>query len=84
MDTKEVMRKALVALLSSGSYDGLNKEQEAVVVEFETELFKSKIDELRESMPREEIKEVIHDWWQDYEIADKTEDNLLAYLEELK
>ncbi len=84
MDTKEVMRKALVALLSSGSYDGLNKEQEAVVVEFETELFKSKIDELRESMPREEIKEVIHGWWQDYEIADKTEDNLLAYLEELK
>ncbi len=84
MDTKEVMRKALVALLSSGSYDGLNKEQEAVVVEFETELFKSKIDELRESMPREEIKEVIHDWWQDYEIADKTEDNLLAYLAELK
>lgn len=84
MDTKEVMRKALMALLSNDSYNDLNKEQEAVVVEFETELFKPKIDELRKSMPREEIKEVIHDWWQDCEIADKTEDNLLAYLAELK
>ena len=28
----------------------------------------------------EEIKETIHDWWQDYEIADGTEDNLLAYV----
>ena len=25
-------------------------------------------------------KAVIHDWWQDYEIADETEDNLLAYV----
>ena len=50
------------------------------VVEFETELWKSKVDELRKSMPPEEIKEIIHDWWQDYEIADGTEDNLLAYV----
>lgn len=28
----------------------------------------------------EEIKEIIHDWWQNYEIADETEDNLLAYV----
>ena len=80
MDIKEVMRKAVRALLSSGSYDDLNEEQNAVVVEFETELYKAKVDELRKSMPPEEIKETIHDWWQDYEIADGTEDNLLAYV----
>ena len=80
MDIKEVMRKAVRALLSSGSYDDLNEEQNAVVVEFETELYKAKVDELRKSMPPEEIKETIHDWWQNYEIADGTEDNLLAYV----
>ena len=80
MDIKEVMRKAVRALLSSGSYDDLNEEQNAVVVEFETELYKAKVDELRKSMSPEEIKETIHDWWQDYEIADGTEDNLLAYV----
>ena len=58
----------------------MNEEQNAVVVEFETELYKEKVDELRKSMSTEEIKETIHDWWSDYEIADGTEDNLLAYV----
>lgn len=80
MDIKEAMQKAVRALLSSASYDDLNEEQNAVVVEFETELWKPKVDELRKSMPPEEINETIHDWWQDYEIADGTEDNLLAYV----
>ena len=80
MDTKEIMRKAVHALLSSGSYDDLNEEQNSVVIEFETEIMKAKVDELRKIMPLEEIKETIHDWWQDYEIADGTEDNLLAYI----
>ena len=80
MDTREIMIKAVHALLSSGSYDDLNEEQNSVVVEFETELYKAKVDELRKSMTPEEIKETIHDWWQDYEIADGTEDNLLAYI----
>ena len=81
MDTREIMIKAVHALLSSGSYDDLNEEQNSVVVEFETEIMKEKVDELRKTMPPEEIKETIHDWWQDYEIADGTEDNLLAYME---
>lgn len=80
MDIKEVMRKAVRALLSNGSYDDLSEEQNAVVVEFETELYKAKVDELRKSMSPEEIKETIHDWWSDYEIADGTEDNLLDYV----
>jgi hypothetical protein len=80
MDIKEVMQKAVRALLSSGSYDDLNEEQNAVIVEFETELWKPKVDELRKSMSPEEINETIHDWWSDYEIANGTEDNLLAYV----
>lgn len=80
MEIKEVMQKAVRALLSSGSYDDLNEEQNAVVVEFETELWKPKVDELRKSTPSEKIKEIVHDWWLDYEIADGTEDNLLAYV----
>lgn len=62
MDIKEVMQKVVRALLSSGSYDDLNEEQNAVIVEFETELWKPKVDELRKSMSPEEIKETIHDW----------------------
>lgn len=80
MDIKETMQKAVHALLSTGSYDDLNEEQNAVVVEFETELWKPRVDELRKSMSPEDIKVVIHDWWQDYKIADGTEDNLLAYV----
>lgn len=38
MNTREVMRKAVRALLSNNSYGDLNEEQNAVVVEFETEL----------------------------------------------
>lgn len=80
MKVKDVMRKSVHALLSNGSYDELNEEQEALVVEYETELYKEKVDELRKSMSQEEIKEIIHDWWQDYEIADDTEENLLDYV----
>lgn len=72
--------RILEILENAGSYDDLNEEQNAVVVEFETELWKPKVDELRKSMPPEEIKKTIHDWWSDYEIADGTEDNLLAYV----
>ena len=80
MKVKDVMRKSVHALLSNGSYDDLNEEQEALVVEYETELYKEKVDELRKSMSSEEIKETIHDWWQDYKIADGTEENLLDYV----
>ena len=76
--------RILEILENAGSYDDLNEEQNAVVVEFETELWKPKVDELRKSMPPEEIKETIHDWWSDYEIADGTEDNLLAYVQSKK
>ena len=47
MDTREIMIKAVHALLSSGSYDVLNEEQNSVVVEFVTDIMKAKVDELR-------------------------------------
>lgn len=81
MDIKEVMQKSIHALLSNNSYDDLNEEQNALVVEFQTELWKPKVDELRKTMSPDKIKEVIHDWWLDYKIADGTEDNLLAYVD---
>ena len=80
MKVKDVMRKSVHALLSGISYDELNEEQNALVVEYETELYKEKVDELRKSKTSEKIKGIIHDWWQDYEIADDTEDNLLDYV----
>ena len=80
MDNKKIMERAVRALLSSGSYDDLNDEQMSVVVDFETELWKPKVDELRKSMSPEEMKKTIYKWWLDYEIASRTFDNLLAYL----
>ena len=35
-------------------------------------------------MPPQQIKEMIHDWWSDYKIADGTEDNLIAYVQASK
>ena len=80
MEVKEAMQKAVRALLSNGSYHDLNEEQKAVVVEFETELWKPKVDEMRESMSLLEISEVINNWWLNYEIADETEVNLTNYI----
>ena len=77
---EELKTKLIQSLLSTLSYDELNDEQMTLVVEYETELWKPHIDELRETTNEDEIREMIHDWWLDYEIADKTEDNLLAYV----
>ncbi|MFR7537002.1 hypothetical protein [Monoglobus pectinilyticus] len=84
MEVKEAMQKAVRALLSNGSYHDLNEEQKAVVVEFETELWKPKVDEMRKSMSLVEISEVIHNLWLNYEIADETEYNLLIYMSKEK
>lgn len=77
---EELKTKLIHSLLSTLSYDELNDEQMALVVEYETELWKPKVDELLPSHSVKEIEDIIHNWWLDYEIADKTEDNLLAYV----
>lgn len=77
---EELKTKLIHSLLSTLTYDDMDKEQMALVVKYETELWKPKVDELRVTKDKDEIKEIIHDWWLDYEIADGTEDNLLAYV----
>jgi len=76
----DIQERLIDELLKTLTYDDMTENQMNLVVEYETEKYKKRIDELRNNMSPEEIKEVIHDWWLDYEIADKTEDNLLAYV----
>ena len=47
MDTREIMIKAVHALLSTITYDEMTEEQEKLVTEYETEKWKPKIDELK-------------------------------------
>lgn len=58
---KDVVRKSMHALLNNGSYDELNDEQKALVVEYETEIYKEKVDKLRKTILPEEIEERIHE-----------------------
>lgn len=61
------------------SYLDMDEEQTELVVEYELELYKPKVDKLKERYSNDKIEEKIHDWWLDYEIADETEDALLNY-----
>ena len=65
-------------LLREMSYDKMTPEQERIVIEYETEIWRTRVDELKATMTREQIKEQIHEWWLDYQFADGTEDNLLS------
>lgn len=76
---KEALQKALMTLLNSGTCNNLN----VLVTDFQTDLWKQKVDELKDKMTQEEIKKEIHDWWQNYKITDVTKDNLLAYVENI-
>ena len=67
-------------LLKTISYIDMTEEQENLVVEYETEKLIPKIDELKATLTKERIEDVIHEWWLEYEIADETENNLIRYL----
>ena len=75
-----IKTKLIDVLLKTLTYDDMTAEQMEAVVEYETELYKPRVDALRENTNEDEIREHIHDWWLDYEIADGTEDKLLAYV----
>ena len=77
---EDIKTRLIEALLQTITYDDMTKEQMELVVEYETELYKPRVDELREHNNEDEIKEYIHDWWLDYQIADGTEDNLIKYI----
>lgn len=67
-------------LLKSKCYDEMTDEEMNLVVEYETESFKPRVDELKaKGWPVSKIEDEIHDWWLDYKMANGTEDELLAY-----
>ena len=78
---EDIKTKLIESLLRTITYDDMNKEQMELVVEYETEKWKPKVDELKNTITKAEIEEQIHDWWLDYQFADGTEDNLLSYID---
>lgn len=78
---EEIKTKLIESLLKTITYDDMTLEQERLVVEYETEKLKSKVDDLKRTMSKEQLEETIHEWWLDYQIADETENNLIAYIQ---
>ena len=82
-ELREARTKKAQDLLKTTSYDEMSEEQLKIVAEYETEVWKLKIDELL--LKGETITdERIHDWWQDYLFSNETEENLIAYVNEHK
>ena len=78
---EEIKTKLIESLLKTITYDNMTLEQERLVVEYETEKLKPKVDDLKRTMSKEQLEEIIHEWWLDYQIADETENNLIAYIQ---
>lgn len=72
--------KVIKSLLSTMTYDDMTVEQENIVTEYETEIWKAKIDELTNINKKKVTEEQIHDWWLDYQFTDGTEVNLVSYI----
>ena len=77
---EELKIKLIESLLSTMTYDEMTEEQKKLVTEYETEKWKTKVDELKKTMNISDIQNQIHDWWLDYQFTDGTEENLLAYV----
>lgn len=73
-------KKLAKEILNTVSYLDMDKEQTELVVEYELEIYKPKVDKLKERYNNDKIEEKIHDWWLDYKIADETEDALVKYV----
>ena len=73
-------RKLAEEILQTVTYFDMDEEQTNLVVEYELEIYKPKVDKLKERFNNEKVEEKIHDWWLDYRIADETEDALMKYL----
>lgn len=78
---EEIKTKLIKALLGTITYDDMTEKQERLVVEYETEKLKPIVDELKKKLSKKELEKTIHEWWLDYQIADGTEDNLIAYIQ---
>lgn len=82
-ESKDLKTKLIKALLQTITYDEMTKEQKKLVTEYETEIWKAKINELVIT-GKDVTEEQIHDWWLDYEFSDETEDNLTDYIKKAK
>lgn len=84
-EDETVEARLLKALLSTLAYDEFTEEQEKLVTEYETELWKEKVNEfvMIQKPTKEELEDQIHEWWLDYQFTDGTEENLLMYAEEI-
>lgn len=82
-ESKNLKTKLIKALLQTITYDEMTKEQEKLVTEYETEIWKAKINELVIA-GKDVTEEQIHDWWLDYEFSDETEINLTDYIKKAK
>ena len=78
---EDLKNELILVLLATMSYDDMTPEQLSLVSKWETEKWKPEVDNLKREMSVEKVKEVIHEWWLDYEITDETENNLLIYAE---
>ena len=74
---EEIKTKLIKALLETITYDDMTEKQERLV----TEKLKPIVDELKKKLSKKELEKTIHEWWLDYQIADGTEDNLIAYIQ---
>lgn len=77
---EDLKARLIKSLLSTITYDEMTEEQEKLVTEYETEIWKAKIDELTIIDKENVTEEQIHDWWLDYKFTDGTEDNLVEYI----
>lgn len=80
----EQIKREAKRCLQTFAYDEMNQEQLSLVVKYETEEFKRQVDKLKKKLPLEEVEDTIHDWWLDYQMADDTESELLAYVSNWK
>lgn len=78
---EKIKTKLIETLLETITYDDMTEKQERLVVEYETKKLKPKVDELKKKLSKEELGKTIHEWWLDYQIADGTENNLIAYVQ---
>lgn len=78
---EKIKTKLIETLLETITYDDMTGKQERLVVEYETKKLKPKVDELKKKLSKEELEKTIHEWWLDYQIADGTENNLIAYVQ---
>lgn len=78
---KNLKDDVIQALLKTLTYDDMTEEQLDLVVKYEMNKWEPKIKQYFENNGLKETERYIHETlWQNYEIADETEDGLLKFI----